>query len=52
MIISNLQKLLGKGLGWITDSFVDQTNNISKYKPLSGSSYNKLPKELDHPKNL
>ena len=29
---------------------VDHTINILKYKPLSGSSYIKLPKELDYPK--
>ena len=50
MIISNIQKFLGKSLGWIIDSVVDQTINISKYKPLSGSSYIKLPKKLDHRK--
>ena len=32
---------------------MDHNINISKYNPLVGSSYNKLPKELDHPrKNL
>ena len=35
-------------MGWIIDSVVDHTINISKYSPLSGSSYIKLPKELDH----
>ena len=42
------QKLLGKGSSWIIDSVVDYTANISKYKPLTGSRYIKLPKELDH----
>ena len=32
-IISNIQKSLGKGLCWITDSVVDHTINISKYNP-------------------
>ena len=50
MIISNIQISLGKGFGWIIDYVVDLTVNIAKYKPLSGSSYIKLPKELDHPK--
>ena len=49
-IISNVQNFIGKGLGWIIDSVVDHTSNISKCNPLSGSSYFKLPKESDHPK--
>ena len=48
IIISNIQKYLGKGSGWITDSVIDHTVNISKYNPLAGSSYIKLPKELDY----
>ena len=43
-----MQKSLGKGSGWIIDSVIDHTINISKYNYLSGSSYIKLPKELDH----
>ena len=50
-IISNIQKYV-KGLGWIIDSVVDYTINISNYKPLSGSSYIKLPKKLNHPKKI
>ena len=38
-IITNTQKSLGTSSGWIIDS---------KYNPLAGSSYIKLPKELDH----
>ena len=34
-IISNIQKPLGKGSDWITDSIIDHTINISKYKPLA-----------------
>ena len=49
-IISNIQKLLGKISGWVVDSVVDHTINISKYKRLRGSSFVKLPKELDYPK--
>ena len=49
-IIKNIQKSLGKGSGWIIDSVIDRTINISKYNPLAGSSYIKLPKELDHPR--
>ena len=44
-----MKKIIGKGLGWIIDSVIDHTISISKYNPLAGSSYIKLPKELDHP---
>ena len=47
---TNIQKSLGKGPGCIIDSVVDHTISISKYNPLAGSSYIKLPKELDHPR--
>ena len=49
-IIENIQKYLGKGLGWIIDSVIDHTIIISKYNPLAGSSYIKLPKKLDQQK--
>ena len=45
--IANIHKSLGKGSGWIIDSVIDHTISISKYNPLAGSSYIKLPKELD-----
>ena len=40
-VISNIQKSLRKGSGYIT---------ISKYNPLAGSCYIRLPKELNHPR--
>ena len=49
-IITNIQKSLGKGSGWIIDSVIDHTISISKYNPLAGNMYIKLPKELDHPR--
>ena len=49
-IITNIQKSLGKCSGWIIDSVIDHTISISKFDPLTGSSYIKLPKELDHPR--
>ena len=49
-IIANIQRSLGKSSGWIIDSLIDHTISISKYNPLAGSSYHKLPKELDHPR--
>ena len=50
-IISNIQKSLGKGSGWIIDSIINHTVSILKYNLLAGSNYTKLPKELDHPRN-
>ena len=47
-IITNIQKSLSKGSGWIIDSVIDPTTSISKYNPLAGISYIKLLKELDH----
>ena len=49
-IIVNIQKSLEKGSGWIIDSVIDHTIRISKYNPLAGSCYIKLPKQLDHPR--
>ena len=49
-IIENKQKSLGKGSAWIIDSVIDHSISISNYNPLGGSSYIKLPKELDHPR--
>ena len=49
-ILSNIQKSLGKGSGWITDSVIDHNIKISKYNPLAGSNYIKLTKELDQSK--
>ena len=43
-IITNIQKSVGKGLGWIIDSVIDYTVSISKYNPLAESSYIRLPK--------
>ena len=36
-IISNKQKSLGKGSGWIIDSVIDHNINISWNNPLAGS---------------
>ena len=49
-VITNIQKYLGKRSAWIIDSVIDHSISISKYNPLAGSSYIKLPKELDHPR--
>ena len=49
-IITNIQKFLGKVLGWIIDSVIDHTISVSKYNASGGSSDIKLSKELDHPR--
>ena len=38
-VITNIEKSLGKGSGWIIDSVIDHTISISKYNSLTGSSY-------------
>ena len=38
--------LINEGSGWIVESIKSQYINISTYRPLSGSSYMKLPVEL------
>ena len=50
-ILAQKQKqYLIKGSGWVIDLFIDDIINISKYNPLAGSSYIKLPKKLNHQK--
>ena len=37
-------------MDWILYFAIDHDFNILKYNPLNGSSYIKLPKEFNHPK--
>ena len=48
-IICRLENWISHGSGWITEEIVNQYLNISSYLPLSGSTYVKLPAELQHP---
>ena len=41
-----IQKYQAGGLRWIINSVIEKNISISKYKPLSGSSYFKISKEL------
>ena len=41
-----------KRFDWIIDSAIYHTINTSTYNNLVGSSYMKLPKELEHPKKV
>ena len=50
IVTSNIQESLRKRSGWIIDSVIDHNNNISNCNPLVGSSYTKLTKELNHPR--
>ena len=47
-IITKIQKSLGKTSAWIIDSVIGHNIIISKYIPLAGSRYIKLPNKLDH----
>ena len=51
-IISNIQKYVVPGSGWIINSFILQSFNNSKYNLLAGSSYYKIRKESDHPRKV
>ena len=46
--ITNIQKSLEKGSGWIIVSVINHTISISKYNCLAGGSYVNLQKKLDH----
>ena len=37
-------------MDWVIDLVINPNTNISKYNPLAGSSYVKLPKESNHSK--
>ena len=48
-IISNTQKSLGKGSGWIIDSAIEHNIGTSKYTPLAGNNnHPKYNHPLDH----
>ena len=49
-IIYRLANWISHGSGWIVEEIISQFLNVSSYLPLSGSTYIKLPDELNHPK--
>ena len=49
-ILYKIDAWINNGSSWIFESFESQYINISNYSPLLGSSYVKLPTELDHPR--
>ena len=48
-IIYRLDNWVSNGSGWIVEEIISQYLNLSTYLPLSGSTYIKFPKELNHP---
>ena len=48
-IIYRLENWIRNGSGWIVEDIVSQYLNFSAHLPLSGSTYIKLRKELNHP---
>ena len=48
-IIYRLENWISNGSGWTVKEIIRQYLNLSFYLPLSGSTYIKLPKELNHP---
>ena len=45
-ILYRIDNWIDDGSGWIVESIESQYINVSTYRPLSGSSYMKLPEEL------
>ena len=48
-ITYKLEYWISHGSGWIVEEIICHYLNLNSYLPLSGSTYIKLPKELDHP---
>ena len=49
-ILNLIDKWVSEGSGWVTDRLDSHYINVTKYKPLHGSSYIELPTELKNPK--
>ena len=49
-ILYRIDNWINEGSGWIVEFIESQYINVSTYRPLSGSSYIKLPVELRSPK--
>ena len=50
VILHRIDNWINEGSGWIVELNESQYINISSYRPLSGSSYVKLPTKLKSPK--
>ena len=51
-ILYRIDNWINEGSGWIVELIESQYINISTYRPLSGSSYVKLPAEFRSPKKV
>ena len=49
-ILDVINKWVSEGSGWVIDRIDSHYINVTKYKPLHGSSYIELPMELRNPK--
>ena len=49
-ILNMIAKWISEGSGWTIQSVDNHYLNIVQYQPMKGSSYIKLPQELNHPK--
>ena len=49
-ILHRIDNWINEGSGWVIKSINSQYLNISAYNPLAGSTYIKLPVELQYPK--
>ena len=49
-ILCRIDNGINEGSGWIAELIESQFINVSTYRPLSGSSYIKLPVELKNSK--
>ena len=49
-ILYRIDNWINEGSGWIMELIESQYINVSTYRPLSGSSYIKLPVEIKSPK--
>ena len=49
-ILNKIAQWISEGSGWVIQSGNSHHLNVVRYQPLKGSSYNKLPKELQNPK--
>ena len=49
-ILNNIGTWISEGSGWVIESVNNHFVNIIQYTPLNGSSFIKLPVELQHPK--
>ena len=47
-ILNKIAQWISEGSGWVIQSIDNHYLNIVKYKPVKGSSYLKLPIELQH----